>query len=51
MFNTLTDVTGIKVGHYTVIGSEAAEVVADSILRAIGPAETLAGIPAAKEVI
>ena len=42
---------GTKQGDITVIGSVAAEVVADAILRAIGQAEALAGIPAAKEVM
>lgn len=42
---------GDKVGDVTVIGSVAAEVVAKAITRAVLQAETIAGIPAAKDII
>ncbi|UCH50531.1 MAG: P1 family peptidase [Chloroflexota bacterium] len=42
---------GDKVGDLTTLGTAAAEVVADSIVRAVQQAETLAGIPATKDVI
>ncbi|MCX6008740.1 MAG: P1 family peptidase [Chloroflexi bacterium] len=41
---------GDKVGDLTVLGTAAAEVVADAIVRAVQHAETLAGIPAMKDV-
>jgi L-aminopeptidase/D-esterase-like protein len=64
MFGAITDVPGMKTGHYTdkqavtgstVIlceqGATAAEVVAEAIVRAVQKAETLAGVPAAKDVV
>jgi L-aminopeptidase/D-esterase-like protein len=41
---------GDKVGDITVLGTAAAEVVAMAIVRAVQQAETLAGIPAIKDV-
>jgi L-aminopeptidase/D-esterase-like protein len=41
---------GDKTGDITVLGTAAAEVVADAIIRAIQKAETLAGIPAIKDM-
>ncbi len=41
---------GEKTGDITVLGSVAAEVVADAIVRAVEQAETIAGIPAIKDV-
>jgi L-aminopeptidase/D-esterase-like protein len=40
-----------KEADINVLGAVAAEVVAEAIIRAIRKAETLAGLPAAKEVI
>jgi L-aminopeptidase/D-esterase-like protein len=51
MFNTLTDVTGVKVGHYTDREAATGCTVILCEQGAIGQAETLAGIPAAKEVV
>jgi len=39
---------GNKVGDLTTLGTAAAEMVADAIVRAVKQAETLAGIPALK---
>ena len=41
---------GDKTADVTVLGSVAADLVADAILRAVEQAETLGGIPAIKEV-
>jgi L-aminopeptidase/D-esterase-like protein len=41
---------GDKVGDLTTLGTAAAEVVADAVVRAIQQAETLAGIPAIKDI-
>ncbi len=41
---------GDKTGDLTTLGAVAAEVVADAIVRAVKQAETLAGIPAIKDV-
>jgi L-aminopeptidase/D-esterase-like protein len=41
---------GDKIGDITMLGTAAAEVVADAIVRAIQHAETLAGIPAIKDI-
>lgn len=41
---------GDKVSDMTILGSVAAEVVSNAIIRAIQQAETLAGIPAARDV-
>lgn len=41
---------GEKTGDVTILGSMAAEVVADAIVRAVQQAETIAGIPAIKDV-
>ena len=41
---------GEKTGDITVLGSVAAEVVADAIVRAVEQAETMAGVPAIKDV-
>jgi len=41
---------GEKVSDVTILGSVAAEVVADAIVRAIQQAETIAGVPAAKDM-
>jgi L-aminopeptidase/D-esterase-like protein len=41
---------GDKIGDITTLGAAAAEVVADAILRAVRHAETLAGIPAIKDI-
>lgn len=41
---------GDKVGDLTTLGAAAAEVVASAIVRAVQHAETLAGIPAIKDV-
>ncbi len=41
---------GTKAADVTVLGSIAADLVADAILRAVEKAETLGGIPAIKEV-
>ena len=41
---------GEKIGDVTSLGSVAAEVVADAIVRAVEHAETVAGIPAIKDV-
>jgi L-aminopeptidase/D-esterase-like protein len=41
---------GDKVGDITALGTAAAELVADSIVRAVQQAETLAGIPAIREI-
>ncbi len=42
---------GTKPGDITMLGSAAAELVAAAVLRAVGQAEALAGIPPAREVI
>jgi L-aminopeptidase/D-esterase-like protein len=42
---------GNKTGDITVLGTAAAEAVADAIVRAVQQAETLAGIPASKDVL
>jgi len=41
---------GDKVGDLTTLGTAAAEMVADAIVRAVKQAETLAGIPALKDM-
>jgi L-aminopeptidase/D-esterase-like protein len=41
---------GDRMGDITVLGTAAAEVVADAIVRAVQQAETVAGIPAMKDV-
>jgi L-aminopeptidase/D-esterase-like protein len=41
---------GDKTGDLTTLGTAAAEVVADAVVRAIQQAETLAGIPAIKDI-
>ncbi len=41
---------GDKTGDITVLGAAAAEVVANAITRAIQQAETVAGIPAARDI-
>ena len=41
---------GDRMGDITVLGTAAAEVVADAIVRAVQQAETLAGIPAMKDI-
>jgi len=41
---------GDKVGDLTTLGTAAAEMVADAIVRAVQQAETLAGIPAIKDI-
>jgi L-aminopeptidase/D-esterase-like protein len=41
---------GDRTGDITVLGTAAAEVVADAIVRAVQQAETLAGIPAMKDM-
>jgi len=41
---------GDKIGDITILGAVAAEVVADAIVRAVQQAETLAGIPAIKDM-
>ena len=41
---------GEKTSDITILGSVAAEVVADAIVRAVEQAETMAGIPAMKDV-
>jgi L-aminopeptidase/D-esterase-like protein len=41
---------GDKVGDITALGTAAAELVADSIVRAVQQAETLAGIPAIRDM-
>ncbi len=41
---------GDKVGDLTTLGTAAAEIVADAVVRAVQQAETLAGIPAIKDV-
>jgi L-aminopeptidase/D-esterase-like protein len=41
---------GDKIGDLTTLGAAAAEVVADAIVRAVQHAETLAGIPAIKDM-
>ena len=41
---------GEKEAHVSALGAAAAEVVAEAIVRAIQKAETLAGVPAAKDV-
>jgi L-aminopeptidase/D-esterase-like protein len=42
--------TGDKATDVTVLGAAAAEVVAVSVLRAVGAATTAAGVPAARDV-
>jgi L-aminopeptidase/D-esterase-like protein len=42
---------GNKTGDITVLGTAAAETVAEAIVRAVQQAETLAGIPAAKDIL
>jgi L-aminopeptidase/D-esterase-like protein len=42
---------GDKAGDVTVLGTAAAEVVAEAIIRAVQKAETLAGIPAIKDML
>lgn len=41
---------GDKVSDMTILGSVAAEVVSNAIIRAVQQAETLAGIPAARDI-
>jgi L-aminopeptidase/D-esterase-like protein len=41
---------GEKTGDITALGSVAAEVVADAIVRAVEQAETMAGVPAIKDM-
>ncbi len=41
---------GDKVGDLTTLGTAAAEVVAEAIVRAVQHAETLAGVPAIKDM-
>jgi L-aminopeptidase/D-esterase-like protein len=41
---------GDKTGDITALGTAAAELVADSIVRAVQQAETLAGIPAIRDI-
>jgi len=41
---------GDKVGDLTTLGTAAAEMVADAVIRAVQQAETLAGIPAIKDI-
>ena len=41
---------GDKISDITILGSVAAEVISDAIVRAVQQAETLAGIPAIKDV-
>jgi len=41
---------GEKVSDVTIVGSVAAEVVADAIIRAIQQAETIDGVTAAKDM-
>jgi L-aminopeptidase/D-esterase-like protein len=41
---------GDKISDITILGSVAAEVVSEAIVRAVQQAETLAGIPAIKDV-
>jgi L-aminopeptidase/D-esterase-like protein len=43
--------SGDKETDFNVLGATAAEVVAQAIVRAIRNAETLAGVPAAKDVV
>jgi L-aminopeptidase/D-esterase-like protein len=43
--------SGNKEADFNVLGATAAEVVAEAIVRAIRKAETLAGVPAVKDVI
>jgi L-aminopeptidase/D-esterase-like protein len=42
--------SGDKEADISALGAAAAEVVAEAIVRAIQKAETLAGVPAAKDV-
>jgi L-aminopeptidase/D-esterase-like protein len=42
---------GDRTGDLTVLGTAAAEVVAEAIVRAIQKARTLAGIPASKDIL
>jgi L-aminopeptidase/D-esterase-like protein len=41
---------GDKIGDITILGSVTAEVVSNAIIRAVQQAETLAGIPAIKDM-
>jgi L-aminopeptidase/D-esterase-like protein len=41
---------GDKVGDITALGTAAAELVADAIVRAVQQAETFAGIPAIRDI-
>ena len=41
---------GDKVGDLTTLGTAAAEIISDAIVRAVQQAETLAGIPAIKDI-
>ncbi len=41
---------GDKIGDLTTLGTAAAEMVAEAIVRAVKQAETLAGIPAIKDI-
>jgi len=41
---------GEKEAHVSALGAAAAEIVAEAIVRAIQRAETLAGVPASKDV-
>jgi L-aminopeptidase/D-esterase-like protein len=41
---------GDKVGDLTTLGTAAAEVISSAIIRAVQHAETLAGIPAIKDI-
>jgi len=41
---------GDKTGDITVLGSVAAEIISDAIVRAVDQAETLDGIPAIKDI-
>jgi len=41
---------GDKTGDITALGTAAAETVASAIVRAVQQAETLAGVPAIKDI-
>jgi L-aminopeptidase/D-esterase-like protein len=43
--------SGDKEADFNVLGATAAEVVAEAIIKSIRNSETLAGVPAAKDVI
>jgi hypothetical protein len=58
VYNAMTDVPGIKVGHFadekgidtSARGSAAAGVVGEAMVRAIQKAEILVGVAAAKDI-